>query len=783
MQHLLAFASFGWFLGCHKPDTVAVGGFVLAPDDGGLLDIRGPHGAHLDAISLLTGQGSVDPAEIEMSFGAFRAPVDAPTLAAAATYRRADDRPADDRPAGDAQAFDVLDADDAVLGTLAAALAGPDGLVLTFTPADPHDRVGLSAACDGDGDGDHFLGLGSHAMDVDHVGEAFGVWTSEPGIGKTDSDDEAPGWPIEGSKHATSFPSPFLLRPHHPDGLLVDTGARLDVDLCSADPDRFSLVAWDEGELVLRWSTGHTPLDVVRRATEDTGRLTLPPPWVFGAWGDAIRGSARVRTVRDELRANHVPATVVWSEDWKGASDTPTGYRLGEEWFVDRALYPDVEDVARELDEAGLRWLAYFAPFVAEGTATWDDAEAAGAIVSRADGTPYTFAGVTLKPTGLIDVSTEVGRDWAAGKLRDALALGFDGWMADYGEWLPADAVLADGSTGLEAHNRYPEQWQQIHAEVAAEDGDATFFVRSGWIRTPGLVPVVWGGDQRTSFDPDDGLPTVVPLGLGLSVSGVAVFTHDVAGYQSVGNPPSTKELWFRWASLGAYSPILRVHHGSFDTDNWQFDTDADTLAHYAATATESVRLFPYRYGLAAEAAADGTPMVLPEAFVTGDADWGRTDVWMLGQALLVAPVVEAGVDGRDVQLPPGDWWAWTTRAPASSGWAAAPLGAIPVFARGGTTVPTLASVPDTLVDDLPAGSSLTTLADVDGERIVYLFGDGGPFREADGTTYTPRGAATGAAEVTATFDAGEVEVGGLTVAVSGPKARAYTFVVAPPHP
>ena len=32
--------------------------------------------------------------------------------------------------------------------------------------------------------------------------------------------------------------------------------------------------------------------------------------------------------------------------------------------------------------------------------------------------------------------------------LREALDLGFDGWIADYGEWLPADAVLDDGRTG-----------------------------------------------------------------------------------------------------------------------------------------------------------------------------------------------------------------------------------------------------------------------------------------------------------------------------------------------
>ena len=109
--------------------------------------------------------------------------------------------------------------------------------------------------------------------------------------------------------------------------------------------------------------------------------------------------------------------------------------------------------------------------------------------------------------------------------------------------------------------------------------------MRSGWARTSALAPIVWAGDQRTSFDRDDGFPTVLAMGIGMGASGVSLFTHDIGGYQSVGNPPSTRELWFRWASLGAFTPIMRTHHGAFDTDNWQFDSDDATTEHFAAMA------------------------------------------------------------------------------------------------------------------------------------------------------------------------------------------------------
>lgn len=747
---------FALLLAC-SDDTLESGAFELTFDrDAGTFSVAGPGGARLDDVALLTGDGE---ATFEMQFGAFRLTGESLDLAAAGGFGKRHGR-------GAAQLVEVRDRAGGGLGDLVVTGSG-DVLRLDWAPSGPHDRAGFEAGCDPD---DHFLGLGSH-VDVDHVGEAFPLWTSEPGIGKSDRDDVLPDdWPVGGTKHATSFPHPFVLRPHHPDGLLLDTRARVDADLCAADPDRFRMVAWEEGPVSALFLAGRTPLGTVRTLTDLVGRQPAPPGWVFGAWADAIRGPDRVREVHAELRDARVPATVVWTEDWKGGNDTATGYRLSESWFLDRELYPDAEALDQELAADGIRWLAYFAPFVAEGDETWASALAADALVERDDGTPYTFTGVTFAQVGLVDVSTSVGRDWAVAQMQAALDVGFDGWMLDYGEWLPTDAAMANGATGLEAHASYPQEWQETSLEAIAP-ADATFFARSGWVGTPALAPVVWAGDQRTSFDADDGFPTVVPLGLGASVAGVPVFTHDVAGYQSVGNEPSDRELWFRWCALGAFTPVLRTHHGSFESENHQFDSDPETLAHFARMAQEHARLYPYLRGLAARAADDGTPMVLPVSFLHGD-DWGRSDAWMLGDALLVAPVLERGVVGRQVDLPANVAWTdWWTLAPAESGFHEAGLEEIPVFAAAGTTVPTLGTLPY-------VGGP--TFDDVDGERVVYVFGGGGTFTEADGTTYRTTGSPTGPGEVTVTFAAGQVAVVGVSVEVDGPVERAYTFVVSP---
>lgn len=761
--------------GC-GPRPVTVGDFVIAEGEGGQLEIEHAlFGSVLEGVRVFGGAATTD---VEMQFGAFRFTDAGLSVREHGAMGKVRGR------RGQPVLIELSDADGASWGTLTVQSDGPV-LVLDLAPdpagGEPGDGalasgvVGLSAACDAD---DHFLGTGSHAFDIDHVGEAFTLWVQEPGIGKNAEDGDFTGWPLQGGRHDSSFPMPVLVRPHRGQGIVVDDTARVDLDLCATDPDRFEVRAWRDGALRVAVVASGSGLGAVREVARYQGLLELPPPWAFGPWNDAVRGEARVDAVAARLRAFGASSTAIWSEDWKGAEETEFGYRLKGEWTLDEALYPDAAAQAARLESQGFQWMAYFSPFLIQGTRAWDEAHEAGVVLTDPDGATYTWNGATFEPTTMVDLSSEAGLDWAATRMEAALDLGFDGWMADFAEWLPVDADLAGGHDAFRYHNAFPLWWQALNRRVV-EGTDAVFFVRSGWLGTSGLVPVVWGGDQRTSWQTDDGFPTVLPLGLGLSASGVPVFTHDIAGYQSIGNPGSDRELWFRWASLGAFSPVMRTHHGAFDTGTWQFDSDDATTEHWVATTREHSRLFPYRYGLAAKAADDGTPMLLPVGLVHEQEPIGRIDAWLLGEGMLVAPVLEAGATGRDVDLPGGvRWWSWPALEPATSGFHAAAVEQIPVFVAEGTTIPTFADPPDTFVEAASVDPALRTLAEADAERVVYLVGGGGPFTEADGTRYAPSGRPTGAGEVTQTLTSGSVTVAGVTVKVTGTTPRAYTFVV-----
>lgn len=672
------------------------------------------------------------------------------------------------------------------------------------------NRLSLSFSC---AEGDRFIGFGGQADAVDHAGHTVAIWNSEPGIGKRMTDDEYPElWMLEGTRHASSYGLPTWISNHSYQGV-VEADARTVFEVCSKQTDTFRIEVWSNHFTL--WVFHGIPADALSRATGRVlGRPVRPPPLAFAPWNDAIFGSANVRAMAKLLRDNHIPSGAIWTEDFRGGTPSGDSYRLVENWDLDRTLYPDAEALAAELKDQGFSWFAYFNPFLVQGNPVFDEATAGGHFVGNQSGGPYLFDGPTFKPTGLADLSRPETREWVKSHLRKALDQGFTGWMADFGEWLPHDAVLASGENPLEAHNRYPREWAQVNQEVLAErasDGvQRLFFARAGWLGSNALAPVVWAGDQRTSFQKDDGLFTVIPMGINLGLAGVATFGSDVSGYQSATNPPPTKELFFRWVELGALSPVMRTHHGTAPKLGWKLDSDAETLAHYKRYATWHAQLFPYFDAYSAEASVDGIPLV--RSFVLHypyeAPGWSMTDEYLLGGALLVAPVVDEGATSRSVYFPGDEWVSWNGDqhffGPGSA-MVPAPLGEIPVFAQAGAVIPMLPKSVDTFIDS-PVDGGVVDLKQADSARVIRVFvGRSSQFSEADGTQYTlqaydttlwkerttelpdclgaERGCVdrTGVVPVVRMTSQGPVAIPGAVFSMTGPKPRTIDLEVVIP--
>lgn len=550
--------------------------------------------------------------------------------------------------------------------TATVAGAAPTSLALPF-------------ACDADAS---FAGFGEQYNQTDQRGEAFGLWTQEQGIGRT-------GGVPAGDEHTTYFPMPWWID-WRGFGVLVDTPARTVVDLCAAAPD----VAWVEVEdgapvdvLVFH---GPRPADLVRALGDEVGRPPRAPDWAFSPWIGMQGGRDVVLAKVAAVEAAGIPFSTIWVQDWVGGRRlTASIYELNYRWIADDALYPDLAGLVRTLRaDHGLRFLAYANSFVIRGLDHFDEMAAGGMLIRDAAGAPATFAMVGTEAS-LADFTSPDARAYVRRHLEAMVRdLGFDGWMADFGEWMPTDAVLADGTSARRTHNLYPAQWHHASREVMdalRPDGDWAVFSRSGWTRDHAEHQIVWVGDQEADFRATDGLPTVVPAMLNLGLSAVPNVTHDIAGFSG---GPSTKELYLRWVELGAFTPVMRTHEGLMPEANWSWDRDAETTAHFRRFARIHEALGPEIRALADEAARTSAPMLRHLAYVFPDDPGSRrvSDELMLGDTLLVAPVVTEGATSRSVYLPPGHWfhvWTDTEHDGGRTVDVDAPIGSPPVFSLG----------------------------------------------------------------------------------------------------
>ena len=627
---------------------------------------------------------------------------------------------------------------------------GPNHLLLRATAHDDrHNRTYLSMSCEAE---DHFAGFGAHTHDVDFRGQIVPVWVSEQGVGKSDTNEYAPLWFVAGRRHTTHVAVPATVTSRGT-ALAIDTHAFTRFDVCASDESELVLESF-EGEMRLHLFDGPTPLEAIESLTRFTGRPRMPPAWAFAPWNDAIFGTASVREMAQFLRSEEIPSSAIWTEDFRGGEWSGDLYRLEEDWRLDTELYPEFQSLIAELKGMGFAHQLYFNTFLTRGKDVFQEAADNGfAILEKQGNQPFLFDGADAQfsPTGLVDLTNPDAVRWTAGFLHDAIDWGALGWMADFAEWMPVEGVrLHSGADPALVHNLYPVLWAQLNDEVVRERGlenEMNIFHRSAHLYSQRYVQILWAGDQRTDFQRDDGMPTVIPMGLGAAAVGFPFFAHDIAGYQSSTNPVVSKELFFRWTSLGAYTPIMRTHHGTHATQNWNLRSDEESTDHFRTYAELHMQLFPYLYGLAALAIERGQPLWLSLGLVfpKDPSAWPILDQFFLGTHLLVAPVVEEGAQTREVYFPAGRYVPFMGAGSAVTGPATVQVRAavdeIPVYLRAGGIVPLLREPVQTL---LPGSFDVPGLEATNGDRAVYVaLGADGEFAEESGSRYILEGSGT----------------------------------------
>lgn len=422
------------------------------------------------------------------------------------------------------------------------------------------------------------------------------------------------------------------------------------------------------------------------------GRQQPLPHWVYGG---AILGMQGGTEVVDAKLKNAISAgakiAAVWAQDWEGIRMTSFGKRLFWNWQWNKELYPNLDEKIKEYRERGIRFLGYINPYLATDAPLFREAADRGFLVLRADGSTYTedfgefFA-------GMVDFTNPAAHAWYKGVIKqEMLALGLSGWMADFGEALPPDAILFSKENAERYHNLYPAMWAKANFEAVREakkEKEIFYFMRAGFTGSSRYAASIWAGDQLVNWSFDDGLATVIPAALSLGMCGIGYHHSDIGGYTTVGWIRRSKELFMRWTEQAAFTQTMRTHEGNRPNSNWQFDSDAQTLAHFARFSRIFAALRDYHIHLSNEYQKTGLPPIRPIFLHYDDAKFLQVQYeYLYGRDLLVAPVLRKGRRRWKVTLPNDVWiHLWSGKAyPAGTHTVDAPIGYPPVFYRSGS--------------------------------------------------------------------------------------------------
>jgi alpha-glucosidase len=523
-------------------------------------------------------------------------------------------------------------------------------------------------------------------------GRSFPVWTSEPGVGRDKSTAltqamDAAGM-AGGDYWNTNYPQPTFLTSRW---LAVHLDASCYSVLDFTDAAAHQVEVWSSAARFELFAADN-PIELVGTLSARFGRQPPLPDWAIGG---AIVGLKDGLRNFDRLEAFTQAGTAVaglWCEDWAGVRETSFGRRLFWDWRRDAQRYPDLPERIAALAARGIRFLAYANPYLANDGALYEEAQAGGHFALRQDSDAAYLVDFGEFEAGVLDFTRAKTRDWFAERVlgRELLDIGIAGWMADFGEYLPTDVRLADGSDPMEAHNRWPVLWAQVNAQALAsrgQTGEAVFFMRAGFSGVQAHCPLLWAGDQSVDFTRHDGIGTVITAALSSGLLGNAYSHSDCGGYTSLlGNIRST-ELMLRWCELAAFAPVMRSHEGNRPDENLQYDSSPELLACFARWSRVHAALAPYVRHLCNEAAARGLPAQRP-LFLHYPHDstlWTVQDQFLYGADMVVAPMIEQGANSREVVLP-GDqpWrhlWSGQLYDPGRH-IVPAPLGQPPVFVR-----------------------------------------------------------------------------------------------------
>lgn len=479
-------------------------------------------------------------------------------------------------------------------------------------------------------------------------------------------------------------------------GIFFDNSFRSYFDMGKERGDRIFFGAIG-GQIQYYFIPGENIKEVVKNYTALTGRMEMPPLWSLGYQQCRFSyfSQGEVRELVKTFEEKDIPLDVVYLD-----IDYMDGFRV---MTFKTPNFDDAAGLINDLKEKGIRTITIIDPGVKvdEEYDVFKRGKEGNHFTKKLDGEIFIGA-VWPGDSAFPDFSNKDCREWWKSELKKFISEhGMDGIWNDMNEpcvfnndhKTMLETCLHNSDNGViehkEFHNRYGFEMSRCSKEAQEElhPNERGFSMTRATYAGGQRYSSVWTGDNMSLWSQ---MRMSISMNANLGISGFSFVGNDVSGF----GLDSSEELFIRWMEMGPFIPIFRNHSNMYTRrqEPWAFGPRAEKIAKKSIELR--YELLPYIYDLYYISHKEGLPIFRP-MIMEYEKDMNLLNMreqFMLGENMIVAPVLYEGERSKTVYLPKGSWFNYFTREKLQGGkWYKLPceLDEILVFVKEGAIIPT----------------------------------------------------------------------------------------------
>ncbi|XP_053556949.1 myogenesis-regulating glycosidase [Bombina bombina] len=318
----------------------------------------------------------------------------------------------------------------------------------------------------------------------------------------------------------------------------------------------------------------------------------------------------------------------------------------------DPIKFPNATEIFKKLKEDGFKVTLWIHPFINYNSSNFGVGIEKQLFVKEPTGRLPAMVQWWNGIGAILDFTNPQAREWFQNNLRQLTTkYGISSFKFDAGEtsFLPKQfstfKPLSDPSI---FSRRYSEMaitfYEQAELRVGYQSQNISCFFR--------IIDrdSVWGYEL--------GLKSLIPTVLTISMLGYPFILPDMIGGNAYASNKVNadklpdRELYIRWLEVSAFMPSMQ-----FSVPPWAYDNEVIEIARKFTQIRESL-VAPLLLELAGEVTVTGDPIVRPIWWISPNDETAHKidSQFLIGDTLMVAPVLEPGKQERDVYIPSGRW-------------------------------------------------------------------------------------------------------------------------------